>query len=79
MVLGGVIGGYTNSGKKLKDFLQAEEEYFRNTWGEVKKQLRLTYSFAREPFRRPAHEQCKALVNFYVYYILGKKQWLGWR
>jgi hypothetical protein len=64
---------------RLKNFLEANEKYFteQGIWEEINKEIQKPGSFACISFGgRSSIEQCKALINFYVYYILGKKQWL---
>jgi len=66
--------------KTLDGFLKDYKKYWEKLgiWEEIEGQLASNNSFKCIPYQGiPARRQCKALVNFYVYYILNTKQWLA--
>jgi len=71
-----------NKTGKLEGFLRENKEHFsEKVWGEIDKELANKYSFACiessiGSVKVKAVEQCKALVNFYVKYVLNKGQYL---
>jgi N-acetylneuraminic acid mutarotase/thiol-disulfide isomerase/thioredoxin len=71
-----------NKTGKLEGFLRENKEHFsKKVWGEIDKELANKYSFAciessQGSINVKAVEQCKALVNFYVKYVLNKGQYL---
>jgi N-acetylneuraminic acid mutarotase len=77
-----------NRNGKLERFLNENKGHFiERVWDELKRELSSKTSFACIETKRrfedgterviKAVEQCKALVNFYVKYILGKGQYLS--